>query len=526
MDGFGLGILNNPADTISVSLYYGLKAGHGHFDRLGFELFAHGKPIMPDLGYPDAMNDYVPGIYTWSKNTISHNTVTVDAARQSGNVPGTVEVFADGSFARAIDVSANGTYPQCQQYRRAMIMVDCGPDHSYFVDVFTVRGGHQHDYSLHGPPGSFEVIGGRWATQSRGTLAGEDVEVGQIYDDPKLGSPGYKGGFGEYAGSGFQHLYNVRRHTGGEFVAAWAHEKDPTAKVHVRVLPRPGQQLILVNARVSPAKYPQALTYLIDRRTGENLASRFVSVIEPFRGEEFVKSIRSVELSSASAIALEVQHRDGGSDLIVYDDAEFPKRLGDGQASTDARVAVVRRSAAGAVVERYFAGGSFLVVDGERLEGHARGGFVVSIDPAASQVRVKPEQPDAAPEQFIGRVVHFRNDLRKTAHTVSAAARERDQIVLTVSDDLLVGRARVNAAGADAITTGTALPLTAVYRGVTLANASFEPIGHVKEVQNQTITLATPIGNERRPAPGEDVWLINIGPGDRIELPAVVEVSH
>src|SRR5688572_22823621 len=145
LDGYGMGFLNNREDSVAVALYYGLKAGHGHFDRLNVEIFANGQPIMPDLGYPDAMNEFVPGIFTWSKNTISHNTVTVDAKRQSGNVPGTVELFADGSFARVIDVGGNGTYPQCEQYRRALIMVDCGPDQSYFVDVFNVRGGKQHD---------------------------------------------------------------------------------------------------------------------------------------------------------------------------------------------------------------------------------------------------------------------------------------------------------------------------------------------------------------------------------------------
>src|SRR5688572_13932367 len=213
LDGYGMGFLNNRADSVAVALYYGLKAGHGHFDRLHFELFANGQPMLPDLGYPDAMNEFVPGIFTWSKNTIAHNTVTVDASRQSGNVPGVVELFADGSFARLIDVSAKGTYPQCGQYRRALIMVDRDQDRSYFIDVFTVAGGKQHDYSLHGPPGSFEVIGGQWSEPQRGTLAGEDVEVGQIYDDAKMAAAHYKGGYSEYAGSGFQHLYNVRRHT-------------------------------------------------------------------------------------------------------------------------------------------------------------------------------------------------------------------------------------------------------------------------------------------------------------------------
>ena len=63
------------------------------------------------------MNAYVSGIFTWSKNTIAHNTVTVDAGRQMGNQAGTVQLFADSPFARVLDVDAPETYEPCAQYR-------------------------------------------------------------------------------------------------------------------------------------------------------------------------------------------------------------------------------------------------------------------------------------------------------------------------------------------------------------------------------------------------------------------------
>ena len=50
LDGYGMAILNNPANTVSLALYYGYKGGHGHFDRLNFELFANGQVMMPDEG--------------------------------------------------------------------------------------------------------------------------------------------------------------------------------------------------------------------------------------------------------------------------------------------------------------------------------------------------------------------------------------------------------------------------------------------------------------------------------------------
>ncbi|HEV2296803.1 MAG TPA: heparinase II/III family protein [Tepidisphaeraceae bacterium] len=531
LDGYGMGILNNRQDSIAAALYYGVISSHGHFDRLHFELFAHGHPMMPDLGYPDAMNEFVPGIHTWSKNTIAHNTVTVDGSRQSGNVPGTVELFADGDFARVMDISAAGTYPQCDQYRRAMIMVDCGENQSYFVDIFTVSGGKQHDYSLHGPPGAFETIGGQWSdTQQRGTLAGEEVAVGQIYDDSKLGAAGYKGGYSSYGGSGFQHFYNVRRHRGvaggGETVAQWSHAKDPAAKLRIRVLPQPEQQLILANARVSPVKHPEVLTYLISRRQGQDLASRFVSVIEPFKGDPLIKAVRPIQLSGDSGTAIEIMRSDGGSDLIIYDLTGTENTAQDGAIVTNARVAVVRRDASGQLSRRYFAGGSFLTVDGNRIDRGRRTGSVVSVDAARSQIRVKPENAQATPEDFIGRVVHFQNDLRRTAHPIVSARREGEEIILTASDDLLVGRARVEGVDDGAVATRTALPLAPIYRGVTLAGEAFEPLARVTEVGKGKISLATPIRESDRPAAGDDVWLVNVGPGDQFELPAVGDESR
>src|SRR5690606_36216708 len=75
--GYGLGILNNRLDETAVAFTYGMHLSHYHWDFLNIELFANGQKMMPDLGYPDAMNAYVPEIYTWSKNTINHNTVVV-----------------------------------------------------------------------------------------------------------------------------------------------------------------------------------------------------------------------------------------------------------------------------------------------------------------------------------------------------------------------------------------------------------------------------------------------------------------
>ncbi|HZZ44927.1 MAG TPA: heparinase II/III family protein [Tepidisphaeraceae bacterium] len=511
LDGYGLGILNNPADSIADSMYYGWRAGHGHFDRLGFELFAQGVPLMPDLGYPDEMNDFVPGIYTWSKNTISHNCVVVDAHRQTANVPGTVELFANSPFARIIDVEAKETYPQCSSYRRAMLMVDTGAADSYFVDFFTVAGGHEHDYSLHGPPGAFSSTGGTWSDPQPGTLAGKDVPLGAIYDQPSLNA---KTGYHDYTGSGFQHLTHVRTLQSGEPVAEWQYEKKHRAHLRIRVLPQEGQTLLLAEARVSPVKYPQILHYLIARRTGENLTSRFVSIIEPYGSTPIIDSATQIMTGSVSAVEVK---RDKDRDLLIYDPAGTDKNI-DG-VETDAQAAVVTFNKAGEATRVFFAGGSFLKVGGKSYTANALTGTVTSTDPQNTQVRVKISS-SIDPATLVGRVVHFENDLHRTAHPITAARIDDNDLVLTTQDDLFVGRIHVTKTIGSTVLTQTPLPITTIYPGTLLTDASLNPVGRVKEVSPGKIQLTEPVKDQSLPT-NQDAWLVNVGPGDQLKVPSL-----
>jgi hypothetical protein len=521
-DGYGLAILNNPADTTSLSMYYGLKAGHGHFDRLGFELFANGQPIMPDLGYPDAMNDFNAGIYTWSKNTISHNTVVVDAHRQLGNEPGTVELFADSPSVRALDVEAKETYPQCSTYRRAVIMVDAGRNQSYFVDVFTVAGGHEHDYSLHGPPGDFQMIGGNWSKPAKGTLAGENVAVGEIYDDKRMGAKGYKGGYGSYTGSGFQYLTNVRKleqASGGvtdSWVAQWKHEKDPHSMLRIRVLDQPGQTTYLCDARVSPMRYPQIVRYLIARRSGTNLASRFVSVIEPFKDKPFIKDVRQLKLNEPDAVALQVTREDGQADIILYNPSGHRIRIDHRDINTEAQVALTTFDAHGKLGRSFRA---FSKVGPKQ----AIGGKVTQVLPLKSvvDVSIDPDRP-LDPQSLIGQVVHFVNDHHRTAHTITSAWREGPKLELTLGDDLMVGLAKVDQVDKQMIRTSTPLPLAPTYRGASITDERCDHYFPIVSASDGRIKLASPLPRDATIKKGDLIWISDVAPGDSVEIPLLV----
>jgi hypothetical protein len=63
------------------------------------------------------------------------------------------------------------------------------------------------------------------------------------------------------------------------------------------------------------------------------------------------------------------------------------------------------------------------------------------------------------------------------------------------------------------------MPLAGVYRGVTLSDDGGAISALVKNVSGGKINLAKPIEKGDAVKPGDDVWLINVGPGDKLEVP-------
>jgi len=529
--GYGYALLNNPADTRSIGLFYGLHVAHYHHDRLHFDLFAHGQDLMPDLGYPDGANEFNSGIFTWSKTSISHNTVTVDAHRQPANPAGHLRLFADGPFARALTADGDGTYPQTSTYQRTLVMVDVpGPgDRGYVVDFFDVTGGHQHDYSLHGPTGKFSTLDGVWSPPAPGTLAGPDVAVGALYDDPERGAKGFKGSYLNYAGSGFQHLVDVQRLQSGadSVVAEYVHDRDPHARLRIRVLPQEGQELLTAAARVSPMKYPERVQFLIARRLAAAdapaLSSAFAAVLEPFDAEPFVTEAHRQMLTNGSVVT--VQRANGERDLVIHHlgtDTVIAAREDAPPVTTDAAVAVVTFDAHHQPLRAFFAGGSFLQLGERRLTAAAFTGTVTAVNVADGTLRVRPAPGSSWPNLGLlpGRVLHLANPLRETVQTIVRAQRAGDELLVTVKDDLRVGLVHVASAEGAALTTNTALHLAPNYHGVTLCRRDDKPLATVTEAKAGVITLTAPPAGKI--SAGEDVWLVDAAVGETVRLPAVL----
>jgi len=539
LDGYGIGILNNADNSVAASIYYGFKGGHGHFDRLNFSLFAYGQKMTPDLGYPDFMNALVPGIFSWSKNTVSHNCVVVNRQRQMHNLPGRVQAFLDTPEVRFIDVAADETYAEASVYRRALLLIDLAPDSAYLLDLSTVCGGEQHDYSVHGPLGTFEVVGGELSRpQEQGTLAGEGVPYGHFYDDPVLGEPKYRGSFGGYRGSGFQHLENVQRLSPGSWWAQWQLDGAEDIGLRLRILDQPGQELFVTDGRVSPTgKKPWVLKYLIARRQGRDVKSQYVSLLEPFRREPFVRDVRRVEVEGAepdSCYAIEVERR-GGVDVIVYQRTPRDVTVPDAQLRTDAALCVARLTPERRLTSVCVMNGSHTQIgDHEITTGPAFQGTVASVDYSERAVRLRLADERALPtdETLAGKPIIFSNEEHTSFYTIRSVARGDGELVVALKEpEIMTGKAQVTEVRGEAkeIRTGSQFAFPAIYPGMRVVNEGRSVSIPVDSLRRGVIRLTAQCSPEDfSDGDGDgvvDAWLCDFGPGDAFRIDSVVALA-
>ncbi len=516
LDGYGMAILNNASDTISMSLYYGYKGGHGHYDRLHFEIFANGWPMTPDLGYPDFMNAYVPGIFSWSKNTIAHNTVTVDAGRQVNNERGIVNSFVGSDRVRLVEVDAPATYPQCETYRRLLLMVDVDGENSYFVDFFTVEGGDQHDYSLHGPPGEFESIGGEWTEPASGTLAGATVEVGELYDDPMMGAEGYSGSFAGYMGSGFQHFIHPQRLLSGDVIAEYRHKKDDSARIRIRILPTQDQEIILADAQVSPVKHKDLIKYVIARREGKDLKSHFISVFEPYAGESFIESVTLEKTDPDYAFfTLRVKKHDGSIDEIQFSPNPIPYE----KAKLPSQVLLVKLGIDDDSTGVY---DSFHRLSLSERPSKREG---LEIRNVPNRAEIKTFQPDDGTAVIEGLDLKWSDPTLSGNYLRAIKAKGIDTVrvnevqesdgtdrIVRFAGDLRVGKPHITSVSGTRVITDALFEFGPTYRGCFLTDQNFTDYFEIEDAGRGFIELVEPLPEGHPLKIGEDAWVVLLAP--------------
>lgn len=198
-DGVGIAILrtDESPERAALGVVYGDVSNHRHMDLLDVQLFAHSRPFLTDLGYPQSWAT----IHRWEGNWATHNTVW-------GVIPGVQpEMIAGrGRLVRTLvaegvqvldieaerwtqDADRKQWVKQPVSYRRLLALVETDGDGIAVIDFTRVRGGVEHWRVCQGLQGDFGSDALMLSPQP-GTVASEDGVRG---DDASLRYPDYAG---------------------------------------------------------------------------------------------------------------------------------------------------------------------------------------------------------------------------------------------------------------------------------------------------------------------------------------------
>ena len=574
-DGWGVAILNNQDNSDALALTYGGIAGHRHYDILNFELFGTGHRLTPDLGYPDAMNSYVSGIFSWSTHTISHNTLTVDQTRQSQAYPAKIARFHDSGRIHVVDTqtSPGAVYKsqtvygsplnQVDTYRRTLVMVDVDDKNSYVVDVFRVKGGTK-DYvlSIHGGdigskidtdgqmvsiPDSFVLTGAEFSTpETRGTLAGIDVPYGALYDDPVLGSPDYSRGYTSYLGSGYSHFFNWQKAAPQDPVTGeWKLVNSPTARLRVHVIPgrNTEQEITVADARVSPRlQTREVLKYMLLKRPVSPAGETFVNVWEMTGAGNIIDHIETYRsaplgIGSDEIVILTIYRTDGKTDTIAVSPESGITYTIPGIISSDAAVAVATRHTDG-MTDIFAAGGSTVSVNNteHELAGTLQG-EVTSVDYVNKVATIEFGTAVPPLDKVVGKAIRIYNGKHSCIYTIKEASINGNTLTCTLAgSSIFTGLVKitqsVQGAPVPTLRTNVHLPYATYYAsGMHLVSKDFSGQGLIDNITylgtaqyESDIKLAS--GSSTAPfAVGDDAWITDFGIGDYAQIEMVSSVA-
>ena len=319
MSGFGLSLLESGRGKSGAALAvnYGTTKMHAHPDLLNFDLFSFGHWLTPDQGYPEFASRIASNA-EWTGSTISHNLVFVNRKPQKAVLGGHSVLFKQLKGFGAFELDGRQAYPDVKVYNRTMLLIGGGNDNrnnsnTYVVDIFRVVGGNDHVYSFHGPPGMITTNGLKLETQKTGTYAGEQIQKGIWTKDFPVG---------------YSHLYNVRRDQNPppQFMVDWKAEagyRGLTEKddVHLRLYALSQSQDVALADGDPPQNKPGnpvKLGYLLIHRAASDLNSTFVSVIEPYQTNPFIKSVKQFDNGKGTEVAIQVEMVNGSIDYILY----------------------------------------------------------------------------------------------------------------------------------------------------------------------------------------------------------------
>jgi hypothetical protein len=542
-DGYGLAMLRSGKGLNKRALWmmYGRARGHVHDDMLHIGLDAYQSEILGHMGYPRNWS-------AWEANWMTQNQ-----ARQIPfvNMTAQAQLFADAGIAHVGEAFAQGfadRVAEGQGYqldegnwqRRMLAIVDVDDEQFYCLDLYRIFGGDQHWWTFHCQEGEFATQGLNLLEQPTGTLAGPDVPYG---DEQWLrdhgGSKGVYGWSGRYFA--FPHLYNVQRDVAPNQVwsADWELKNSDGLHFRMTLPPVEDTQVIISDGQSTAGASPYEMKWVLLKKEADGpLATQVANIMEMYRGEPVIKSVRPLTVSGSdeadfSAYGLVVELMNGRVDTILASADSATTRTAPGGFEFAGRFGLFSEEN-GELKHISLLDGTLLMRDGIGISiDHSEyRGRITATDRKACSITVTPAPPN--PGALIDKYVYIVNEHRRLAQKVVQVETVDDGVVLHLEFDPLVGIGRVSGYDAAFVKSDTPFHLRGMryYHGARLANAAgdieYRILGISGGAHVDTVKHPEVDANKLADEFPLDTWfnVYDYGVGDEVILPHAVSVSR
>ncbi len=158
----GVGVIRNE-DIELVFKYAAQGSSHGHYDKLSYSLYENGEEVIQDYGLARFVNieqkgggNYLKENKTWAKQTIAHNTVTVDETSHFEGKYETGSKFhsvlnyfsSENEKVQVASARENNAYPGTEMLRTMAIISDKDFEKPITLDIMKVTSSSINDYDL------------------------------------------------------------------------------------------------------------------------------------------------------------------------------------------------------------------------------------------------------------------------------------------------------------------------------------------------------------------------------------------
>ncbi|MDF2661745.1 MAG: Heparinase II/III-like protein [Paenibacillus sp.] len=382
-----IGRLTGGAGPGQTQLYMGFqpKYGHAHLDPLNLSLYAQGQELLPDLGYTH--NTF----YRWfALSTMGHNTVVVDSANMVNSAQakqgGNVEAFVtEGGLFQAMRADYASAYGVTEAYSREPWFVpfaDGSGEQGYVLDLFRVKGGSRHEYTLQGDANrDAEFATGMPLTDYGPYLLPPGTKVELPVSNSDSGSAE-----GFYPGYIYVRDVKQAQLDGDQYAVTLVTERNgtPQSKLNIFGLLEPGDNELYLGRSPSLRSIrmlgsskdnnDEAVKYtmpkLVLRREGVNLSSTFTTVMEPYSDRAArIESVERLPLNGAPEGAVAVRVTYGDSTDILLSNPNHPEQpLTTGDVTMVGEMGLIRLTG-GEVRDMSLAGGTLLQKGDRKVTG-------------------------------------------------------------------------------------------------------------------------------------------------------------